>query len=323
VSIPWLVEEASSLLQGHPVTPFDPEAPLKSVSSSQRLGTLDIGAPDSREAERIRDLQQEIWDSDVEALYPADIHTTGFGSSLTLVARLEGSVVAFLFGFHKFPDSVLPKPWTARHRANVRLESQAMGVLPPYRKRGIATALKRLQAEHARRLDLKVIEWTVDPLQLANAVLNYEHLGAIAVSHRPDYYGFRNQLNQVAASRVIITWLIDSKRVAQRLEHPPTSPMRSLSQLQGLQIVNDDWHTWRSSCTAPNIAVEIPPNWTALQAEAPKLAWRWRQVTDDVLEHYLGLTPGKYVITATGQDGSRRYLLARRVTSALLERLAE
>ena len=90
----------------------------------------------------------------------------------------------------------------------------------PSAGRGLATALKSAQAELARQAGIDVVNWTADPLQWPNAVLNFGRLRAVAFEFLPDYYAFRNELNRVAASRVALTWLVDSPRVRQGLAEP-------------------------------------------------------------------------------------------------------
>ena len=67
--------------------------------------------------------------------------------------------------------------------------------------------------------------------------------------------------------------------------------------------------------------MEIPHNWTALQAEDPERAVRWRESTDRLLVQILGYEPGRYALTGVVEEGTRRYLIAERVTSLLLEAL--
>ena len=42
--------------------------------------------------------------------------------------------------------------------------------------------------------------------------MNFGRLKEVASGSYPDYYAFRNVLNQVAASRLGITWLVDTER---------------------------------------------------------------------------------------------------------------
>ena len=67
--------------------------------------------------------------------------------------------------------------------------------------------------------------------------------------------------------------------------------------------------------------MEIPHNWTALQAEDPERSVRWRESTDRLLVQILGHEPGRYALTGVAEEGARRYLIAERVTQPFLESL--
>ena len=69
------------------------------------------------------------------------------------------------------------------------------------------------------------------------------------------------------------------------------------------------------------IAVEIPADWTKLQQADLATAEAWRQLTDQVFGHYIGIAPGRYTITGVGVDEDRRYLLAERSSEALWAQL--
>jgi predicted GNAT superfamily acetyltransferase len=68
----------------------------------------------------------------------------------------------------------------------------------------------------------------------------------------------------------------------------------------------------------PEIAVEVPSDWTAIQGTSIALAQEWREATDTLLAHYIGADEGRYAVTDAARDGDRRYLLAKRVTPSLL-----
>jgi len=196
-----LTAELEALLGRDRVVFYAPQAEHRCERTTQKVGELDVGKPDAQEALAARTLQQEIWGSEPDDLYPAHIYSTDFRAGTTLVARLGGEPVGFLIGFFKFGGSALPATWSQKYRDDFRLESQVLGVLRKHRGRGIGTALKQIQAENARREGIDVVNWTVDPLQYGNAILNLGRLKAVALDFYPDYYAFRNLLNQAPASR--------------------------------------------------------------------------------------------------------------------------
>ena len=247
-----LSDAARKALDGAEVVFYDADGPHRYEPSFQRLDEVDLGRPSAAEAQAIRALQAQIWGSEPDLLYPADIHSADFGSSRSFVARVDGQMAAFLFSFFKFGGSPLPEAWQGRVRSDWRMESQTMGVDPAQRGRGLATALKSAQAELARQAGIDVVNWTADPLQWPNAVLNFGRLRAVAFEFLPDYYAFRNELNRVAASRIALTWLVNS-------------PLWRRSQDAG----------WRGRCQPGQCrrqAGQRGPDWESIDADEATLA---------------------------------------------------
>ncbi len=300
---------------------YDPAAPHTFTPSSQPQDGVDIGRPSQAEALAIQALYQRIWGSPPEQRYPADIHSQEFGLGASLVARVDGRVAGFLFGFLRFDGSPLPGDWEERFRGELRLESQVMGVDPAFRGRGIGFLLKRTQARDALRQGIRVVHWTADPLQFPNAALNFARLGAVAFDFYPNHYPIHNQLNRAPASRFELTWLVQTRRAAQALAHPGPAPRLDLSRRPDVVRVNRGWRDLLLDAEAPTIAVEIPARWTQLQAEDPQEALAWRQATDRLFLHYLGPEIGRYMVTGVGVAGERRFVVAQRVDPALLARI--
>ncbi len=316
-----LLPEIGATLGGAKILFYDPAQPHQFNRTARAVAQgLEIGAPDDEEAQTIRRLQETIWGAEDDALYPADLHSLGFGAGTTLVARQEGQLIGFLFGFSRFKGSPLPPEWDARYGGSLRLESQLLGVLPSARKRGVGFLLKRAQAEEARDQGIGIVNWTVDPLQFSNAVLNFGRLKALAFDHYPEHYSFRNTLNQVAASRFGITWLVQTARVHAALDADGGATIVDLGVAGAIPRVNAGAAMPRLDADAPTIAIEIPANWNAVQRDDRDLALRWRETTDRLFAHYLGCAPGRYAVTGVGQDGDARVLLAERITPESLAR---
>jgi len=318
-----LQHQLRQVLDGAAITIYDPTAEHSYVADTQTVGLLDIGRPSHREAAQIRQLQEQIWRSPPEYLYPTDIHSTEFPLGTSLVARLQGNVAGFLFGFYKENGPSLPWDWQQRWHGEMRIESQVMGVLPDYRGLRIGYLLKRMQAAQALAQKIGIIHWTVDPLQYPNAALNFGLLRAVAFHFTPDYYAFRNELNQGPASRFSMTWLIGSARVQVKPLHDARSTILPLAHHPEIQRINDGWQHVDFDATAPVLAIEIPADWTALQRRQPEEASQWRATTDRLFGHYIGSDPGQYVVTDVAVDQERRYLIIQQVTEYLWQRLEE
>ena len=181
------------------------------------------------------------------------------------------------------------------------------------------TTSKKAQAENARREGIGIIHWTVDPLQYRNARLNFGQLRTLSFGFYPNYYSFRNELNQTPASRLVITWLINTARVQQGLEGE-----QAIQDLRGNISTLRFEKNWTEAQLAEkprSMAIEIPAHWTALQKDCPEQAARWRASTDRLFQHYLGCEEGRYIITGAGGDGAQKYLIADKVDAELLEKL--
>ena len=131
------------------------------------------------EFETVVSLQREIWGfADLELL-PLRF--------LVVVSKVGGHVfgaydgprmVGFCFAIPGIKPGALPY-----------LHSHMLGVLPDYRNFSIGRRLKLLQREDALARGIKLIEWTFDPLELKNAFLNIEKLGAIVRRYHLNQYG--------------------------------------------------------------------------------------------------------------------------------------
>jgi predicted GNAT superfamily acetyltransferase len=95
------------------------------------------------------------------------------------------------------------------------LHSHMLGVLPAYHNAGIGRSLKLQQREEALARGIELIEWTFDPLELKNAFLNIERLGAIVRRYHENQYGitFSPLHGGLPTDRCYAEWWIASPRV--------------------------------------------------------------------------------------------------------------
>mgnify|MGYP001186381762 CR=1 FL=1 len=316
-----IVAACEQAMPGAAFVYYDPQGALSYYRTSEPMGAVEIGRPDESEAVASREIQRRVWGAPAEFLYPSDIYSAEFAAGTSLIARVEGKTAGFLFGFYAFDGASLPADWQARYNGAFRIESQTLGVLPAFRGLRIANLLKKRQAELAWREGIGVITWTADPLQAPNAALNFGLLRAVAFEFTPDLYPFRNELNHVHASRFGLTWLVGSKRVREIPTHGGRADVLDLSRRPQIPRANDGCTQARFDLDAELIAIEIPANWTALQADDPGQAQAWRSLTDKIFQVYIGLHPGQYTITGVGVADEKRFLLAERSDPRLWQRL--
>lgn len=289
---------------------YFPEYPHEFAETHSLFDEYDIGRPNELEAIQIRDLQRQIWQSEPGDLYPIDIHTKAFMSCSSLVARHKEKVVGFGFGFYRYVDNRSDLPLDDLYIPKLTFESQLLGVLPEYRNRGLGYLLKCAQRDDLLMQNINLIHWTVDPLQAPNGVLNFMKLGAISYEFYPNYYSFRNILNRVPASRLGISWHIDTNRVINRLTSVDKSRSEFIdlsSNWQKIKIV--DFRELPTNHESV-IALEIPSNWSSLQVEDTKKAMQIRNYTDSLL---LELVKSKhYFLTDIAFFDNSYYLVARK-----------
>lgn len=106
------------------------------------------------------------------------------------------------------------------------LHSHMLGVLPAYHNARVGRRLKLRQREEALARGIELIEWTFDPLELKNAFLNIERLGAIVRRYSVDHYGTTSSPlhGGLPTDRCVAEWWINTPRVAavlagERLAH--------------------------------------------------------------------------------------------------------
>ena len=189
---------------------------------------------------QVREVQRTCFGfSGDEGLYPPILLTASQNGGTVLGAFDGEQMVAYLFGFLGLHQN----------RAPLKVCSQTMGVLPDYRGRGIAEALKWAQRDRATRLGLKLITWTYDPLEMPNARLNIAKLGGLVRRYRRNIYGEQfGQLNMgLPTDRFVVEWRLDSPRVEEFLagtHRPPEGAVqeimvRDLQSGKERQLTND------------------------------------------------------------------------------------
>jgi predicted GNAT superfamily acetyltransferase len=110
------------------------------------------------------------------------------------------------------------------------LHSHMTGVLPEYRDRKVGRALKLFQREEALSRDIRLIEWTFDPLAIRNAHFNLNRLGAIVRTYIPNFYGITSSPlhHGLPTDRLLAEWHLDAKRVIAAIHdtipEPVTAP---------------------------------------------------------------------------------------------------
>jgi predicted GNAT superfamily acetyltransferase len=149
-------------------------------------------------------LQKEIWNFTDDELVPL---------RMFVVAEKVGGQVMGAFDGKEMIGFALSVPGTRSGR--LYLHSHMLAVRKEYRNSGLGRRLKLLQREDALAQGIELIEWTYDPLEIKNAYLNIEKLGAISRRYNINQYGITSSPLQggLPSDRLIAEWWLKSKRV--------------------------------------------------------------------------------------------------------------
>jgi predicted GNAT superfamily acetyltransferase len=134
-------------------------------------------------------------------------------SSVFVVAHHTGGQILGAFDGEKLVGFTLAL--AGSRKGKTFLHSHMTAVLPNYQNRGVGRRLKVFQRHDALKRDIRLIEWTFDPLELKNGYFNFVRLGAIARRYIPDCYGITDSPLDAGlpTDRLIAEWWIDSDRV--------------------------------------------------------------------------------------------------------------
>jgi chorismate synthase len=194
-----------------------------------------------------------------------------------------------------------------------------LAVLREHQQRGVGVRLKWAQREEALARGLGLITWTFDPLQARNAHLNLRRLGAVATDFLEDFYGRTSSAlhHGLPTDRLLVHWDLKSPRVQQLATQGDPDRPASVPSLPRINEVR--WYAgWpvssepRLDLEAPEVVLEVPPEWDVLCQAAPRVAEGWQERTRLAFRAYLGRG---YVATdflPTTDAGRRRPLYVLR-----------
>ncbi|MGE5114013.1 MAG: GNAT family N-acetyltransferase [Acidobacteriaceae bacterium] len=163
------------------------------------------------------ELQRTVWNFSDEELVPVRLFVVGEKIGGHVLGAFEGDrMVGFAYGLPGYRNG------------HAYVHSHMLAVLDSHRNTGIGQALKLFQRDIALRQGFELIEWTFDPLEIKNAYLNIEKLGAIARRYTLNQYGITTSPLQAGlpTDRLYAEWWLKSNRVRSVLgngTHPPVS----------------------------------------------------------------------------------------------------
>src|SRR5206468_12161277 len=260
-------------------------------------------------------LQREVWSlADVEITSTIQlIATTWAGGLVHLAETAAGEAVGFAYAFPALRGGV------------AHLHSDMLAVRPEHQKRGVGLKLKWAQRADALQARVTVITWTYDPLQALNANLNLRRLGAIGTEFVENFYGVTtSELHHgLPTDRLLVRWDLNAPRVqelAPITELPRTVPAPVFPRINdvkwqaGWPVSSDP----RLDLEAPELLLEIPPEWNVLCQAAPRVAAGWQEKVRRAFQAYLGRGYAAADFATTEEAGRRRplYILSKGALAA-------
>jgi len=177
-----------------------------------------------QEFEGAVELQKEIWGFNDLELIPV---------RLFIVASKVGGQAFGAFDGSRVVGYCLAIPGL-KPGGDTYLHSHMLGVKPGYRDAGIGRRLKLQQREDALSRGIQLVEWTFDPLEIKNAYLNVERLGAIVRRYVRNQYGTTTSHlhGGLPTDRCVAEWWLASPRVKALLDGgPPVAQPETIERI--------------------------------------------------------------------------------------------
>jgi predicted GNAT superfamily acetyltransferase len=189
-------------------------------------------------------LQKEVWNfTDIE-LVPL---------RLFVVASRVGGQVMGAFDRGELVGFALAIP--GFRGGHSYLYSHMLAVRKDHRNAGLGQHLKLFQRDDALARGFELMEWTFDPLEIKNAYLNIERLGAIARRYNLNQYGITSSPLQggLPTDRLVAEWWLKSHRVESVLRGESRPSFRTLQSIS----VPAQIYEWKASSVTRGRAQEV------------------------------------------------------------------
>ena len=189
-------------------------------------------------------LQKEVWNFSDADLVPL---------RMFVVAEKVGGQVIGAFGGNEMVGFALSIP--GARSGHLYLHSHMLAVRKQHQNAGLGRRIKLFQREDAIARGFELIEWTFDPLEIKNAYLNIEKLGAIARRYSANQYGITSSPLQggLPTDRLVAEWWLKSKRVEMLLQEGKKPSCETLATISVPAQIYD----WKASPATRNRAKEV------------------------------------------------------------------
>src|SRR6266699_4663307 len=179
-------------------------------------------------------LQKEVWNFSDADLVPLRMFVVADKIGGQIIAAFDGrEVVGFGLSIPGYRDG------------RSYLHSHMLAVRQSHRNAGLGRRIKLFQRDDALTRGYELIEWTFDPLEIKNAYLNIERLGAIARRYNINQYGITSSPLQggLPSDRLVAEWWLKSTRVEHLLRAAPKPGFETLRTISVPAQIYD----WKAS----------------------------------------------------------------------------
>jgi len=255
------------------------------------------------------ELERHVWGPEYIDVVPVPILAVTAQRGGILIGAFDGDrMVGFVYSLAAIKDGKSTQ-W-----------SHMLGVVDEHRNTGLGHRLKLLQRECALEMGLDLMEWTFDPMQAANAHLNFSKLGVLVEEYELNAYGESASPLHGGnpTDRFVAEWLLRSPRVERRIAALEDFAAR-VADLTAARPVNrasgtGEWFDCRDvdlSLDAPHLTVEIPTGFTDMLSRARDLALAWRMATREMFLTYFarGYRAVDFFLNRPARTG--KYLMTR------------
>jgi len=189
-------------------------------------------------------LQQEVWNFTDAELVPL---------RMFVVAEKIGGQVIGAFSGGEMVGFALSIPGFRGGRSY--LHSHMLAVRGEFRNAGLGRRLKLAQRDEALGRGFELMEWTFDPLEIKNAYLNIEKLGAIARRYTVNQYGITSSPLQggLPTDRLVAEWWLKSRRVEELLKAGVRPPVKTQMTI----AVPAEIYKWKADAGSRRRAQEV------------------------------------------------------------------
>jgi predicted GNAT superfamily acetyltransferase len=189
-------------------------------------------------------LQKEVWKFSDADLVPV---------RMFVVASKIGGHVIGAFDEKELIGFALAIP--GMRNGHCYLHSHMLAVRQQYRNGGLGRRMKLYQREEALARGFELMEWTFDPLEIKNAYLNIEKLGATARRYNVDQYGITSSPLQggLPTDRLVAEWWMKSRRVEAVLADAPRAKFECRARID----VPAEIYEWKAAATTRTQALVL------------------------------------------------------------------